>query len=256
MADKDVSVRKADLPPDIKAFLSYFIGVTFGRYSLDVPGLVYAGGQWDSDKYKTYQPNKDDIILLTDDDYFGDQRDIINRLKSFLTITFGESHLDENLRFIANVLGKKGETPEIQIRKYFIDDFYKKDHLSTYQKRPIYWQFTSGRQGGFRALMYLHRYDENTLAMIRTSYLHPLQEAYENRRVQLQKLAESEINTKQRNQMTKRVTTLGKMIDEIIKYDSALQHVANMHVELDLDDGVLVNHEKVQGGQKILNPLK
>ncbi|WP_461213066.1 BREX-1 system adenine-specific DNA-methyltransferase PglX [Lacticaseibacillus sp. GG6-2] len=256
VADKDVSVRKADLSRDIKAFLSYFIGVVFGRYSLDVPGLAFAGGDWDPNKYQSFKPNSDDVILLTDEDYFNDERDIINRLKEFLTVTFGAEKLDENLRFIASALGKKGDTPEAQIRKYFLDDFYKKDHLSTYQKRPIYWQLSSGKQGGFRALMYLHRYDENTFAMVRTSYLHPLQEAYGNRRTQLQKMIEVETNTKQRNLMTKQVVKLDKQLDEIAKFDSSLQHVANMHIALDLDDGVLVNHEKVQGGQKLLDPLK
>lgn len=256
VADKDVSVRKADRPRDIKAFLSYFVGVVFGRYSLDVPGLAFAGGEWNASKYKTFLPNKDDIILLTDDDYFDDDRDIIHRLKEFLTVTFGAEHLDENLAYVADSLDKKGDTPEAQIRKYFMDDFYKKDHLSTYQKRPIYWQLTSGKNNGFKALMYLHRYDENTLAMIRTTYLHPLQEAYVNRRTQLAKMIEVESNTRQRNQMTKSVTRLDKQIDEIAKYDTSLQHVANMHIVLDLDDGVLVNHEKAQGGQKLLSPLK
>jgi hypothetical protein len=256
VADKDVSVRKADRPRDIKAFLSYFVGVVFGRYSLDVPGLAFAGGEWNASKYKTFLPNKDDIILLTDEDYFDDDRDIIHRLKEFLTVTFGAEHLDENLAYVADSLDKKGDTPEAQIRKYFMDDFYKKDHLSTYQKRPIYWQLTSGKNNGFKALMYLHRYDENTLAMIRTTYLHPLQEAYVNRRTQLAKMIEVESNTRQRNQMTKSVTRLDKQIDEIAKYDTSLQHVANMHIVLDLDDGVLVNHEKAQGGQKLLSPLK
>ncbi|WP_225047866.1 BREX-1 system adenine-specific DNA-methyltransferase PglX [Lacticaseibacillus kribbianus] len=256
VADKDVSVRRADRPRDIKAFLSYFVGVVFGRYSLDVPSLAFAGGDWDASKYKTFQPNKDNMIVLTDSDYFGDSRDIINRLREFLTVTFGAEHLAENLRFIADSLGKKGDSPEDQIRKYFLDDFYKKDHLSTYQKRPIYWQFDSGKQGGFRALMYLHRYDEDTLAMARTSYLHPLQEAYTNRLLQLEKMVEMESSTRQRNLMTKQIAQLKKQLDEIAKYDTKLQHVANMHIAIDLDDGVLVNHELVQGGQKLLSPLK
>lgn len=169
--DADVSVRHADPERDIRSFLSYFIGVSFGRYSIDTPGLAFAGGEWDTSKYQTYQPNKDDVIVLTNDDYFGDNRDIINRLKEFLIATFGDDHLSENLNYIASQLNKKGETPEEQIRRYFIEDFFKKDHLSTYQKRPIYWELNSGKQGGFKALMYLHRYDENTMAMIRTSYL-------------------------------------------------------------------------------------
>lgn len=254
--DKDISVCKANRPRDIKAFLSYFIGVVFGRYSLDVTGLAFAGGEWNTSKYKTFLPNREDVLLLTDDDYFGDGRDIINRLKEFLTVTFGAEHLDENLAYIANSLDKKGDTPEVQIRKYFMNDFYKKDHLSTYKKRPIYWQLTSGKNDGFKALIYLHRYDENTMAMIRTKYLHPLQKAYVNRRTQLAEMIDTESNTRQRKQMTKALTKLDKQIDEITKYDISLQHVANMHIPLDLDDGVLVNHEKVQGDQKLLSPLK
>ncbi|WP_353990701.1 BREX-1 system adenine-specific DNA-methyltransferase PglX [Lacticaseibacillus paracasei] len=169
--DKDVSVRRACLPRDIKAFMSYFIGCVFGRYSIDIPGLAYAGGDWDASKYKTFTPNEDDVILLTDDDYFSDNRDIMNRFKEFLTTTFGLENLNENLKFIADALGKRGESSEEKIRAYLRDDFFKKDHLSTYQKRPIYWEFNSGRSGGFKALMYLHRYDRNTIAMIRTPRL-------------------------------------------------------------------------------------
>ncbi|MFD1440939.1 BREX-1 system adenine-specific DNA-methyltransferase PglX [Lacticaseibacillus hegangensis] len=256
VADKDVSVRRADRPRDIKSLLSYFIGVTFGRYSIDTPGLSYAGGDWDDSKYESYKPNKDNLIVLTDEDYFGDERDIIFRLKEFLTATFGAEHLDENIRFIADSLDKKGETPEDQIRKYFLDDFYKKDHLSTYQKRPIYWEFSSGRQDGFKALMYLHRYDSNTMAMARTAYLHPLQDAYMSARVQLQRMRDTESQTREKNRIEKHLTKLNKQIDEIVKYDAKLQHVANMHISIDLDDGVLINHEKVQAGEKLLSPIK
>ncbi|WP_423493008.1 BREX-1 system adenine-specific DNA-methyltransferase PglX [Lacticaseibacillus paracasei] len=197
--DKDVSVRRACLPRDIKAFMSYFIGCVFGRYSIDTPGLAYAGGDWDASKYKTFFPNEDDVILLTDDDYFGDNRDVMNRFKEFLTTTFGSENLNENLEFIADTLGKRGESSEEKIRAYLRDDFFKKDHLSTYQKRPIYWEFSSGRNGGFKALMYLHRYDRNTVAMIRTKYLHPLQEAYERKLVQLKNLEANEQQTRQKN---------------------------------------------------------
>ncbi|MFD1392905.1 BREX-1 system adenine-specific DNA-methyltransferase PglX [Lacticaseibacillus jixianensis] len=256
VADKDVSVRRADRPRDIKSFLSYFIGVTFGRYSIDTPGLAYAGGDWDDSKYESYKPNKDNLILLTDEEYFGDERDIIFRLKEFLTATFGAEHLDENIRFIADSLDKKGETPEDQIRKYFLDDFYKKDHLSTYQKRPIYWEFSSGRQDGFKALIYLHRYDANTMAMVRTAYLHPLQDAYMSAREQLQRMRDTESQTREKSRIEKQLTKLNKQIDEIVKYDAKLQHVANMHIAIDLDDGVLVNHEKVQAGEKLLSTIK
>lgn len=254
--DKEVSVRKADLTRDIKAFISYFIGCVFGRYSIDTPGLAFAGGSWDSTKYETFKPSADDFILLTDEDYFGDSRDIINRFKEFLTTTFGEEHLAENMKFIANALGKRGSTPEEQIRSYIRDDFYKKDHLSTYQKRPIYWELNSGRNGGFVGLMYLHRYNTGTMAMIRTKYLHPLQEAYKQRLEQLQNFAEKEKETRQKNAYKKQISKLTKQMTELVKYDEQLQHVANLNIDLDLDDGVLVNHEKLQAGTKILTPIK
>lgn len=258
-SDKEVSVRKADrkadLGRDIRAFMSYFIGVTFGRYSLDTPGLAFAGGDWDASKYTTYQPNKDDVIILTDDDYFGDERDIMYRFKEFLTTTFGKEHLGENLTFIANALGKAGDSAEDQIRSYLFNDFYK-NHTTIYQKRPIYWELNSGRQGGFRALMYLHRYDPDTMAMIRTSYLHDLQAAYEKRIANLSTFIDTETNTKQKNKRIKQHDHVRKQLDELVKYDAQLQHVANMHIALDLDDGVVVNHKKVQADAKLLAPIK
>ncbi|MDE3282918.1 BREX-1 system adenine-specific DNA-methyltransferase PglX [Lacticaseibacillus casei] len=254
-SDKEVSVRKADLGRDIRAFMSYFIGVTFGRYSLDTPGLAFAGGDWDASKYTSYQPNTDDVIVLTDSDYFGDDRDIMHRFREFLTVTFGEEHLEENLTFIAKALGKAGDTAEDQIRSYLFNDFYK-NHLTIYQKRPIYWQLDSGRQGGFKALMYLHRYDGDTMAMIRTSYLHTLQAAYEKRVTTLDTFIASETNTRQKNQLIKQRDHTRKQLEELVKYDAQLQHVANMHVAIDLDDGVVVNHQKVQADVKLLTPIK
>ncbi|WP_267667065.1 BREX-1 system adenine-specific DNA-methyltransferase PglX [Leuconostoc gelidum] len=254
-SDKEVSVRKADLGRDIRAFMSYFIGVTLGRYSLDTPGLAFAGGDWDASKYTSYQPNADDVIVLTDSDYFGDDRDIMHRFREFLTVTFGKEHLEENLTFIAKALGKAGDTAEDQIRSYLFNVFYK-NHLTIYQKRPIYWQLDSGRQGGFKALMYLHRYDGDTMAMIRTSYLHTLQAAYEKRVTTLDTFIASETNTRQRNQLIKQRDHTRKQLEELVKYDAQLQHFANMHIAIDLDDGVVVNHQKVQADVKLLTPLK
>ena len=254
-SDKEVSVRKADLGRDIRAFMSYFIGVTFGRYSLDTPGLAFAGGDWDASKYTSYQPNADDVIVLTDSDYFGDDRDIMHRFREFLTVTFGKEHLEENLTFIAKALGKAGDTAEDQIRSYLFNDFYK-NHLTIYQKRPIYWQLDSGRQGGFKALVYLHRYDGDTMAMIRTSYLHTLQAAYEKRVTTLDTFITSETNTRQKNQLIKQRDHTRKQLEELVKYDAQLQHVANMHIAIDLDDGVVVNHQKVQADVKLLTPIK
>lgn len=254
-SDKEVSVRKADLGRDIRAFMSYFIGVTFGRYSLDTPGLAFAGGDWDASKYTSYQPNADDVIVLTDSDYFGDDRDIMHRFREFLTVTFGKEHLEENITFIAKALGKAGDTAEDQIRSYLFNDFYK-NHLTIYQKRPIYWQLDSGRQGGFKALMYLHRYDGDTMAMIRTSYLHTLQAAYEKRVTTLDTFIASETNTRQKNQLIKQRDHTRKQLEELVKYDAQLQHIANMHIAIDLDDGVVVNHQKVQADVKLLTPIK
>lgn len=256
--DDEVSVRKSNLVREVKSLLSYFIGIIFGRYSLNQSGLVYAGGNWDSSKYKIYIPNSDNVVILTDFDYFDDKRDIMFRFKGFLRQVYGQQHLRENIEYIADALGKRkmGVTPEQQIRNYFFNDFYKKDHVKTYRKRPIYWELNSGSQGGFRALIYLHRYDENTMATIRTSYLHPLQAAYENKLAQLKPLLDSETSTKAKNQLQKQIDKITKQRDELIKFDAKLQHVANMHIKIDLDDGVVVNHEKVQGGENILSPIK
>ncbi|MCI6649254.1 MAG: BREX-1 system adenine-specific DNA-methyltransferase PglX, partial [Lachnospiraceae bacterium] len=172
--DKDVTVRKADLGRDIRSFISYAVGCMFGRYSLDVDGLVYAGGDWDASKYKTFIPDKDNIIPITDDEYFTD--DIVGRFVEFVKVVYGAETLEENLKFIADALGGKG-TPREVIRNYFLNDFYK-DHCKTYQKRPIYWLFDSGKKNGFKCLIYMHRYQPDTIARIRTDYVHEQQSRY------------------------------------------------------------------------------
>ena len=255
VADKDISVRLADEVRDIKSFLSYFVGVVFGRYSLDTLGLAFAGGQWDDQKYQSFKPNSDNVLMLNDADYFGDSRDIIHRLREFLSVTFGEATVDENLAYIAQVLGKKADSDEAAIRKYFVDDFFK-DHNKIYQKRPIYWELSSGRNDGFKALMYLHRYDADELAMIRTDYLHPLQGKYEGRLAQLTELAANEPIVSQKKRYEKELKHLEKQLDEVKKYDAPIQHLANQKIQLDLDDGVVVNHQKLQGDEKILTKLK
>ncbi|WP_395390586.1 BREX-1 system adenine-specific DNA-methyltransferase PglX [Levilactobacillus lettrarii] len=255
VADKDVSVRLADEVRDIKSFLSYFVGVVFGRYSLDVEGLAFAGGDWDKSKYQSFVPNEDNLLLLNDADYFGDSRDIINRLRSFLTVTFGAESVDENLSYIASVIGKKADSDEMAIRRYFVEDFFK-DHKKIYQKRTIYWEFTSGRHNGFKALMYLHRYESNELAMVRTNYLHPLQGQYEARIDQLTQLANNEAVASQKKRYEKDLKHLEQQVSEIRKYDPVIQHIANQKIELDLDDGVVVNYDKLQNGSAILSKLK
>ncbi|WP_273709327.1 BREX-1 system adenine-specific DNA-methyltransferase PglX [Leuconostoc mesenteroides] len=255
VANKDVSVRLADEVRDIKSFLSYFVGLVFGRYSLDVPGLIYAGGDWNSDRYKSFQPNKDNVLILSDDAYFNDSRDIINRLKEFLRVAFGNENVQANLEYIAQIIGKGGGTAEEKIRQYFIKDFYA-DHVSVYSKRPIYWEYNSGKKEGLRALMYVHRYDADTTGMIRTDYLLPLQEAYENALANFESLVESETVAKIRKVYEKKVTRLTNQIDEMKMFDQVLQHLATARIEIDLDDGVVENHVKIQDGQKLLTKIK
>ncbi|CAX66896.1 BREX-1 system adenine-specific DNA-methyltransferase PglX [Lactobacillus johnsonii] len=253
--DKEVSVRKADQVRDIKAFLSYFIGCVFGRYSLDQDGLVYAGGDWDGSKYTTFKPNKENIILLTDRQYFDDDRDIIVRLKEFLTKTFDPETLTENMDFIAQTLEPKkferGASAEDIIRNYFLNDFYK-DHAKIYQKRPIYWEFNSGRNKGFKALMYLHRYNTEQLPMVR-HYLHELQPAMNDLIEVDQNLLDQETTASAKSKYRKAIATLNKQMNEIMKYDQILGHLSQSPIDLDFDDGVLVNHDKLQQGEKLLS---
>lgn len=255
--DKEVSVRKADQVRDIKAFLSYFIGCVFGRYSLDKDGLAYAGGDWDASDYQTFIPNKDNIILLTDRQYFEDSRDIIVRLKEFLSKTFKPDHLSDNMNFIAQTLDpkkfEKGTSAEQIIRDYFLNDFYK-DHFKIYQKRPIYWEFSSGRNKGFKALMYLHRYTPDQLAMVR-HYLHDLQPAMNDLINVDQNLLDQEKTASAKSKYRKTISTLNKQMAEMVKYDQILDHLSQSPVDLDLDDGVLVNHDKLQQGEKLLSKL-
>lgn len=255
--DMEVSVRKADQVRDIKAFLSYFIGCVFGRYSLDQDGLAYAGGDWNASLYSTFKPNKENIILLTDRQYFDDERDIIVRLREFLSKTFDPEHLTDNMNFIAQTLDPKkferGVSAEQIIRDYFVNDFYK-DHAKIYQKRPIYWEFNSGRNKGFKALMYLHRYTPEQLAMVR-QYLHDLQPAM-NDLIEIDNdLLDQETTASAKSKYRKIISTLNKQMNELVKYDQVLDHLSQSPVDLDLDDGVLTNHDKLQQGEKLLTKL-
>ena len=182
--DKDVTVRKADLQREIKSLISYAVGCIFGRYSLDCKGLCYAGGEWDSSKYKTIIPDKDNVVPICDDDYFQD--DLTALIIDFVRKVYGEDTLEENLKFIADALGAKGATPREVIRNYLLTGFYA-DHCKIYQKRPIYWLFNSGKKHGFKALVYMHRWKRDTVAIVRTDYVHELQERY---RTQLSILAD------------------------------------------------------------------
>ena len=241
--DKDVTVRKADLQRDIKSLLSYAVGCMFGRYSLDTEGLAYAGGEWDESKYKTFIPDVDGIIPITDEEYLED--DIVTRLCSWLKVVYGEDTLEENLDFIAKALGGRGNSSREIIRNYFLKDFFK-DHCKIYQKRPIYWLFDSGKQNGFKALIYLHRYTLDTIGNLRVDYLHKMQRVYESEIGRMQDMIEHSTNAREAAASTKRKEKLQKQLKECRDYDEMIAHLALSRIELDLDDGVKVNYEKIQ----------
>lgn len=245
--DKDITINKADRARDIKSFISYAAGCMFGRYSLDVEGLVFAGGQFDINKYKTFIPTQDNVLVIANDDYFED--DILNRFVEFVKVTFGKKTLEENLDYIAETLGQKSsETSRQTIRRYFLKDFYN-DHVKTYSKRPIYWLFDSGKENGFKALIYMHRYDASTVARVRTDYLHKLQKMYEAEVKRLDILIESDLSAREKAAAMKKRDSINKQISECLTYDQVIAHVANQKVEIDLDDGTVVNYEKFQGVQ-------
>lgn len=242
--DKDVTVRKADLQRDIHSFISYAVGCMFGRYSLDVDGLVFAGGEWDSSKYVSFIPDVDNIIPITDEEYFSD--DIVGRFVEFVRVVYGDNTLEENLNFIAQALGNKGDTSREVIRNYFIKDFYV-DHLKVYQKRPIYWLFDSGKQNGFKALIYMHRYDADTVGRVRTDYLHKAQKYVETAMQSAQYTLDNASSSSEKSKATKSITKYTKQLAEMQLYDEAIAHIANQRIEIDLDDGVKVNYAKFQG---------
>jgi type II restriction/modification system DNA methylase subunit YeeA len=236
--DKDVTVRRADLGREIRSLISYAVGCMFGRYSLDCEGLAFAGGVWDEGKYKTFLADRDNVLPVCDDEYFDD--DVVGRLVDFVRVVYGADTLEENLKFIADALGGAG-TPRGVIRRYFLNDFYK-DHLKIYQKRPIYWLFDSGKKNGFKALIYIHRYEKDTLAKLRTDYVHEQQERY---RTQLNHIA-SALNTAQGAERARLLKQQDKLTDqarEIGIYEETVHHLADRNIIIDLDDGVKKNYE-------------
>lgn len=246
--DKDVTVRRADLQRDIKSLISYAVGCMFGRYSLNVDGLAYAGGVWDASKYRTFLPDADNILPITDEEYFDD--DIVGLFCAWLKKVFGPTTLEQNLDFIAEALGNKGDTSREVIRSYFLNDFFK-DHCQTYSvtgsgKRPIYWLFDSGRQNGFKALVYLHRYTPDTIGNLRIDYLHRMQRIYESEMNRMQDTIEHSKNPREVAAATKRKEKLQRQLKECREYDEKISHLALSRIELDLDDGVKVNYRKVQ----------
>ena len=223
----------------------------FGRYSLDVEGLAYAGGDWKEAyemKYKTFMPDADAIIPITDEEYFKD--DMVARFVDFIRIVYGEETLEENLKFIADALGNKGDTPRAVIRNYFLNDFYK-DHCNTYSvtgsgKRPIYWLFDSGKQNGFKALVYMHRWNADTIGHVRVEYLHKVQRIYESEIAREQDTIDNTSNNREKSLATKRKEKLQKQLKETRDYDKLIANLALDRITIDLDDGVKVNYEKVQ----------
>ena len=278
--EKDVTVRKADLQRDIKSLLSYAVGCMFGRYSLDVPGLAYAGGKWEDvfvndptvlDPEKTdgstatlvgdyvkdkdgkmhlctFAPDVDNVIPITDEEYLED--DIVARLCDWLKVVYGADTLEANLDYIAKALGNKGTTSREIIRNYFVNDFFK-DHCQTYSvtgsgKRPIYWLFDSGKQNGFKALVYLHRYTPDTIGTLRVDYLHKMQRVYESEINRMQDMMDHTTNAREAAAASKRKDKLTKQLKECRDYDEKISHLALSRIELDLDDGVKVNYRKLQ----------
>ena len=241
--EKDVTVRKADLQREIKSLLSYAVGCMFGRYSLDCEGIAYAGGEWDDSKYETFIPDKDNCIPITDDEYSED--DIVGRFCEWLKKAYGAETLEENLNFIANALGNKGKTSRETIREYFVNDFMA-DHMRIYQKRPIYWMFDSGKANGFKALVYMHRYNSDTVAKVRVDYLHNIQKSIEQAKLSAEYLRDNGSGA-EKAKATKLITKYTKQLAEIHLYDEAMAHIASQRIEIDLDDGVKVNYEKFQG---------
>ena len=242
--DKDITVRKADQERDIKSFLSYAVGCMLGRYSLDEEGLIFAGGKFNPERYKTYKADTDGILPVISDAYYED--DIVTQFVGFVKVTFGENTLATNLDYIAETLGRKlNESSRECIRRYFLKDFYK-DHVQIYKKRPIYWLFTSGREQGFNALVYMHRYDSSVVSRVRTDYLHPLQNKLEAEFLRLNQVLVSEDLPTEKTKATKRLKVLTKQIDELKKYDEVIHNLADQQIEIDLDDGVVVNYAKFE----------
>lgn len=235
---------------EITSLISYAVGCMFGRYSLDVDGLVLADQGATVDDYLakvpdpdhvTFMPDADNVLPITDDEYFDD--DIVRYFIDFVRTAYGEETLIQNLAFIAEALGGKGTSREV-IRTYFLKDFYK-DHCQTYKKRPIYWLFDSGKKNGFKCLVYMHRYQPDLLARIRTDYVHEQQERY---RAQIGYANDALVSAErgERVRLDKRIKKLNDQLKETIAYEEKLHHLADQMIKIDLDDGVKVNYAKFQ----------
>ena len=231
---------------EITSLISYAVGCMFGRYSLDVDGLVLADQGATVDDYLakmpnsdhvTFMPDSDNVLPITDDEYFDD--DIVRYFIDFVRTVYGEETLEQNLAFIAEALGGKGTSREV-IRTYFLKDFFK-DHCQTYKKRPIYWLFDSGKKNGFKALIYMHRYQPDTIARIRTDYVHEQQARYRTAIADLeQRIANA--STGERVKLNRKLTDLQAQDTEIRTYEEKIHHLADQMISIDLDDGVKKNY--------------
>ena len=265
--DKDITVHrifdtKDDVPESLKgssyvrtmrdeivSLISYAIGCMFGRYSLDKEGLAYAGGEWDESLYQTFQPDADAIIPITDEEY-GFDDDIVTRFIDFVRTVYGEETLEENLEFIAKALGNKGSSYREVLRNYFVNDFYK-DHCTTYSvtgsgKRPIYWLFDSGKQNGFKALIYMHRYTPDTVGLIRSIYLQKAQTAIETAKQNAEYIISTSSSATEKAAASKKRDKYVKQLNELRPYYQALTHVALQRIDMDLDNGVKANYQLFQ----------
>ena len=244
--DKDISVRKAELSRDIRSLISYAVGCMFGRYSLNKTGVICASKNLDDKVFSSFRPDMDNCIPITDEEYLED--DIVNRFCEWLKVVFGAESLESNLDYIAKALVNKGATSREIIRNYFLSDFIK-DHIKMYQKRPIYWMFDSGKNNGFKALVYMHRWNADTVGNLRVEYLHKMQHTYEREIVRMQETIDNSRDSREVSKATKRKDKLQKQLKETKDYDAKLAHIALSRIEIDLDDGVKVNYEKVQTGR-------
>ena len=241
--DSAISIRLADKQRDIKGLISYAVGCMFGRYSLNEEGVVFSGGEWNLNKYVDFSVDKDNIIPICSEEYFND--DITNLFIRFIETVYGKEYLEENLRFIADALEGKGSAREV-IRDYFMKDFYA-DHCANYSvgisgKRPIYWMFDSGKKNGFKCLIYMHRYQPDTIARIRTDYVHEQQARYRTAIADLeQRIANA--STSERVKLNKQLKTLNDQATEIHTYEEKIHHLADQMISIDLDDGVKKNYE-------------
>lgn len=256
VADKDVTVAriydtKEEIPESmkgnnyvqtkadvIKSLISYAVGCMMGRYSLDTQGLAYAGGEWDGSKYKTFKPDSDAILPICDDEYFDD--DIVGRFVEFVKVVYGADTLEKNLQFIADALGGRG-TPREVIRNYFLTGFYA-DHVKTYQKRPIYWLFDSGKKNAFKCLVYMHRYKPDTIARIRTDYVHEQQSRYRTAIADLESRRDKAESNAEKVKIGKKLTAIEAKAKELLIYEEKIHHLADQMINIDLDDGVKHNY--------------